>query len=245
MMLQIFLDGELDSGESWLVQSHLESCRECSRLAEYHGRFTRALRARLGRVTAPDELREEIQSMLSSPSSWGARPNRLLWGTVPVAAAVLVMVALTWTVTSAFTPMVDEVVKQHSTGPRVEMAATDTSAIENWLRSKVDFNVALPRFGKRRLSPMGAGLSRLARHRAAMVSYSGGNRSYSLFVVDAPEVKPPANLCQRVRRYRLCLTERKGYTVVMWRSRGLLYTMVGDAPAAEMVELVAASASGR
>ena len=245
MMLQIFLDGELDAAESQRVERHIGSCRDCSRLADYHARFKQAMRARLARVEAPDGLREEITRLLSSPSGWNSRPAKLLWGTVPVAAAVVAVVAFTWTVTSAFTPMVEEVVKQHSRGPRVEMAATDASAVEDWYRRKVDFHVALPRFSNRRISLMGAGLSRLARHRAALVSYSAGNRKYSLFVTDAPEVRPPANLCQRIRRHKLCLTEKKGYTVVMWRSRGLLYTMVGDAPATEMVELVSASSTDR
>lgn len=235
--MQVYMDGELDQQDRLLVEQHLAACRSCRDRAEYQRRFIAAIKARVPREPAPDQLRQRVRQLLASDKRPLLR-RRLLWGSLPAAAALAVLVTFTWTVTSAFSPVIDEAVQQHSRQPQVEMNASDPVTVENWFRRKVDFHVALPSFGSGQLSLVGARLSRLAKHRAALVRYANGPDRYSLFVFADAGRELPGSLCQRIHSLRVCMTEQRGYTVLMWRSRGLVYSFVGDSSPSRMLRLL-------
>jgi len=238
--LQVFVDGELDEQDRQLVEQHLAGCQSCRARSEYQRRFIAAVKARVPRHSAPEHLREQVRQLLVSEKR-PFLPRRLLWGSLPAAAALALVVTFTCTVTSAFSPVIDEAVQQHSRQPRVELAANDPAAVENWFRRKVDFHVALPSFGSGKLSLVGARLSRLAKRQAALVRYASGPERYSLFVFADGGQQLPGSVCQRIHSLRVCLTEQRGYTVLMWRSRGLVYSFVGDATPGRMMKLLASA----
>jgi anti-sigma factor RsiW len=155
----------------------------------------------------------------------------------------VLVITFTWTVTSGFSPLVQEAVEQHSTALPVDFGSSDSDEVEGWFRAKVDFNVALPRFQPQQFNLVGARLSHLADHKAALVRYQKGLHNYSLFVVTDPGGSLGSQKCQRVKAREFCLTELKGYTVLLWRSRGLAYSLVGETAPPEMLEVISTAFS--
>lgn len=246
--LQFYIDRELDDDDRRMLEEHLASCAECRSQADYQRRFREAMRARIPRESAPEEFKERLVEAMTKANQPRPLPRRLVWGSVPALLVLVLVTTFTWTVTSGFSNMVDEAVEQHSTAMPVEIRSEDTSAVEDWFKEKVNFNVALPRFGQvprsaRQIDLVGARLSHLARHQAALVRYRQGVNNFSLFVVADPGGSLEGNRCQRVKSTEICLTELRGYTVVVWRSRGLAYSLVGDSSPQDMVEVLNATHS--
>ena len=242
-ILQFYVDGELDEHDRGEVETHLSECAACRAQADHDRRFRAAIRARVPLEPAPASLRRQIEGTLSERPVTRRFSRTLIWGSVPAAAALGLLITFTWTVTSGFSPLVDEAVTRHSSEPPVEVSSHDSTEVEDWFRSKVDFNVALPRFRPRTLSLEGARLSNLAERQAALVRYRQGGRRFSLFVITDRGEELSAKRCQRVHRREICVDERRGYTVIWWRSRGLLYSMVGDAGPSDLLQVLS-SASG-
>jgi mycothiol system anti-sigma-R factor len=237
---QVYLDGEFDENDRRAMETHLKECPQCQHQVEYERRFQAAIRARVPRVRAPEELRERLQEKLLRPQGrrWPYR-QVLLWSSVPAAGVLVLMLSITWTVTSAFSPrLLEEAVDRHSQQAPVEVATENLGDVEEWFRSKVNFHVALPPFSDREFRVVGARLSHLAERQAAQVRYRQGGRNYSLFVFSDPGGPLELQRCHRLGKRKLCLEEKRGYTVVVWRSRGLAYSLVGDLPAGQMLDVM-------
>jgi anti-sigma factor RsiW len=204
---------------------------------EYERRFRDAVRARVPRVSAPEDFKQQLTAAMSKVPRRRPALRRLAWGFVPATAALALVITFTWTVTSGFSPLIDEAVLQHSAAPPVEINTSDSGQVENWFRKKVDFNVTLPRFTKK-VSLEGARLSHLARRQAALVRYRRGSHRFSLFVVTDPGGSLEGKKCLKVKTTDFCMTQLRGYTVVLWRSRGLAYSLVGDSAEQEIMEVL-------
>ena len=235
--IQIYLDGEFDDADRHDFEQHLIQCGDCRAQAEYERRFRDALHARLPRPKAPAELVEKVNQIIQDKPTRRIT-NPLVWGSIPAAAVLASVIMFTWTVTSGFSSLVDEAVARHSKEPPIEVSSTDCQEVEKWFRAKVDFNVALPRFKKPQFALEGGRLSNLAKRQAAYIRYRNGAQRFSLFVISDADSTPPGQRCQRVSQQEFCLSEVRGYSVVSWRSRGLLYSMVGDSTANEILRVL-------
>jgi anti-sigma factor (TIGR02949 family) len=66
MLLDRFLDGELDPDARWAVASHLDDCPDCAAELASRARLRAALRPKLASVTAPPDLRRRIVAELAA-----------------------------------------------------------------------------------------------------------------------------------------------------------------------------------
>ncbi len=66
VMEQLFtyLDGELDEGAHVAIDRHLQACRGCYSRVEFEQRLKDRL-AEMGRVPAPESLRERVKAMIA------------------------------------------------------------------------------------------------------------------------------------------------------------------------------------
>lgn len=236
--LQVYIDGELDEEDRRVLEEHLAACPDCRASVEYDRRFRDAIRARVPKISAPDDFKQQLTEAMARVPNRRPALRRLVWGFVPATAALALVITFTWTVTSGFSPLMDEAVLQHSAEPPVEINSSDSDQVENWFRKKVDFNVALPRFPHKKVSLEGARLSHLARRQAALVRYRRGQHRFSLFVVTDPGGSLEGKKCLKVKATDFCMTQMRGYTVVLWRSRGLAYSLVGDSAEQEIMEVL-------
>jgi anti-sigma factor (TIGR02949 family) len=236
--IQVYVDGELDEADRREFEEHLRGCGNCLAQADYERRFKDAIRARIPKVAAPVPLRMRIVESLRQQPKRSGFQKILVWSSIPALSAVLAVVAFTWTLTSGFTPLVDEAVDRHSNPAPIEVNTNDSDEVEAWFRSKVNFHVALPRFAAGDMSLMGARLSHLAERQAALVRYRHGVHEYSLLVFSDPGGAMEMKRCQLMGTEKLCVSESRGYSIAVWRSRGLAYSLVGDLPPQEMIQLI-------
>ncbi|MBW2704126.1 MAG: zf-HC2 domain-containing protein [Deltaproteobacteria bacterium] len=235
--LQVYVDGEFDEDDRRDLEAHLAQCPDCRAQADYERRFREAIRARMPRQVAPAALREKLQQKLEKERS-PSLPRRLVLSSIPAAALLALVATFTWTLTSGFSPLVDEAISRHSSTPPIEVNSSDSEEVEGWFRAKVNFRVALPRIPRPRFSLVGARLSHLAERQAALVRYSRGARLFSLFVVSDKGEELDGEHCKQIRQRKYCTTERRGYTVITWRAHGLLYSLVGDSSEQELFEML-------
>ena len=239
--LQVFIDEELDEEERLQVEDHLAQCEPCRALSCYERRFRDAIRARVPRALPSAGFRVQLRETMAGAREQWVFPRKLVWGTVPAVLVLAIMIPFAWTVTSGFSPMVDEVVDQHSSEPPVEVTSSNLDEVEGWFRKKVNFLVNLPRFQGQKFDLVGARLSTVDRQRAALIRYRRNLANFTLFVVTDPNDSYEGRSCQYIHAKKFCLTELRGYTVVIWHNRGLAYSMVGEAPAQELLELLSAA----
>jgi anti-sigma factor (TIGR02949 family) len=238
--LEVYLDGEFDDEDRHEVEAHLTNCFACQSHATYERRFREAVRARIPKSQIPEELQERITITTDKYCTSWTWPKRLAWGSVPAVAAVALVISFTWTVTSGFSPLVEAAVERHSNDQPVEVNSSDTDVVESWFKSKVRFHVALPHSTPRQFLLVGGRLSNLVDRQAALVRYRSGLRDFSLFVFADPGGDIDGKSCQKIRSNNLCLSEKSGYTVAIWRSHGLAYSMVGESSPNEMLAVLEA-----
>ncbi len=238
--LEVYLDGEFDDEDRHEVEAHLTNCLACQSHATYERRFREAVRARIPKLQIPEELQDRIIITTDKYCTSWTWPKRLAWGSVPAVATVALVLSFTWTVTSGFSPLVEAAVERHSYDQPVEVNSSDTDVVESWFKSKVRFHVALPRSTPSQFLLVGGRLSSLVDRQAALVRYRNGLHDFSLFVFADPGGDIDGNMCQKIRSHNLCLSEKNGYTVALWRSHGLAYSMVGESPPTEMLSVLQA-----
>ncbi len=97
--------------------------------------------------------------------------------------------------------------------------AVDVNDIPAWFRGKLAFDVALPEFKGLNLELLGGRKCSLGREDAAYLFYAGDGKRYSLFVLDAADVKFDMEE-GKIYRYpvRDCVVE-------MWKERNRVYVL--------------------
>jgi anti-sigma factor (TIGR02949 family) len=239
--LQVYLDREFSEDDRCDLEEHLKSCPACNARAGYERRFRKAIQARVPKPVTPAEFRRQIVQLIEKQPVSNLFSKRLMmWSTVPAAVALALVVSFNWTMTTGFS---DEAVAQHSMEEPIEVGSGNSKEVETWFRSKVNFNVALPHFGRPRLSLVGGRLSHLANRQVALIRYRLGHRNLSLFVMsDNGEVNFRGQNCKKVAEKQVCSSEIRGFSLLSWRSRGLLYSVVSDADPSDLLKLLFSSA---
>ncbi len=116
-----------------------------------------------------------------------------------------------------------------------EVTSSEPEVINAWFRDRVRFSVQPPRLSDSSL--VGGRLCSLRGRPAALVFYRKPQNMISLFVLDGRDIElPKEHLIALEERPRFVTAER-GYNVVMWKERGLLYALVSDIRSAELLQL--------
>ena len=117
----------------------------------------------------------------------------------------------------------------------VEIASSDGQAVQNWFRERVDFTFRLPPTSDPLL--LGGRLCHLQGRRAALIFYRYPQSRVSLFILDGSDLKLPEDQLIGIDSKRCWLEAKRGYNVVLWKERGLLYSLVSEAPSADLLQL--------
>jgi hypothetical protein len=77
----------------------------------------------------------------------------------------------------------------------------------------------------------------LRGHPAALVFYRKPQNMISLFVLDGHDIELPKEHLIALEERPCFVTAERGYNVVMWKQRGLLYALVSDIRSADLLQL--------
>jgi anti-sigma factor RsiW len=122
----------------------------------------------------------------------------------------------------------------------LDFAATDNTALQRWLESKLQFAPHVPRL---RGALQGARLSQLHSRNVAMVAYDvpdAPGRRVSLVILNDPDDALPGTARQMAGR-EVWLSKSRGYNVVSWRSDEIVYSLISDLDERDILQLVEAA----
>jgi len=266
MLVHPYLDGELVAEERVLVERHVVGCPHCRELVGHETTFREHLRARLRlrpqaqhEVVAAPALRRRVLDALDRADKAGEGPalpwakTLKMWfapalGALATAAAIVVFFSSGPNAGRisglAGTPLVEEAIAGHMKNLPPEVRGTDDE-IRSWMRGKVAIPVRPPFIHAIQLSSsprlVGARLSHLASRDAGQIFYWVGASQMTVYVFDPSgwEFSAPA---RRVIDGRVVyVAERAGYTVALYRDRGIGYAVATDLDEATLLRLLEAS----
>jgi len=227
---------------------HLEQCAACRQFFAAEKSLSALLRQHAPVEAASSTLREQILSGIGEEQQKAQRPT--LWSFLRRRRAILLfavfllaglLVTGLW-LRSRHTKEESEqlasiLVDDHARYQSVttEVTSSEPEVINAWFRDRVRFSVQPPRLADSSL--VGGRLCNLGGHPAALVVYRKPQSAISLFILDGRDIElPKEHLIALDERPCFVATER-GYNVVMWKQRGLLYALVSDIHSADLLQL--------
>jgi len=233
--------------ESKDARLHLEQCAACQQFFAAEKSLTALLRKHAPREAAPSNLREQVLSRIAEEQQKAKRPTRwsfLRRRSAIFALALFLLVGLIFAglwLRSRHSQESEQLalilVEDHA---RYQSAATEVTSsepevINAWFRDRVRFSVQPPRLSDSSL--VGGRLCNLRGHPAALVFYRKPQTMISLFVLDGRDIELPKEHLIALEERPCFVTAERGYNVVMWKQRGLLYALVSDLRSAELLQL--------
>lgn len=222
------------------AKAHLRECAACRDFLQQHEAARRFLKERLGSETAPASVREEVLAAIARHRMTGANV-RIGWTSAfakyAVAAAVLLAVALSiFYYVEPFKPnqhkqsiaaeLIDDHIRYRLSAQAVEQATTDPATLSQWFNSRLDFVAQIPPLAGFELA--GGRLCYLFDRRLALAFYQKPDQWVSLFISRGEGIDLSAMEKIGVSGKVLCRGDGKGYQVVAWKEKDLLYALVSD-----------------
>jgi len=247
MLVHPYLDGELVAEERVLVEEHVAGCPRCRELVGHEATFRENLRARLRprpgtAAAAPEPLRRRVLDALDRADAAGTGPVRPArrWAAPLGALATAAAIALFFgggslgRVGSGNAALVEAAIAGHMKNLPVEIGGTDDE-IRAWMRGKVSVPVRPPTMHYVSLSPqpmqprlIGARVSHLQARDAGQIVYRVGNSQVTVYVFDPSGLEVTAPTSRVIDGRDVYFTERSGYSVALYRDRGVGYALASD-----------------
>ncbi len=222
------------------AKAHLRECAACRDFLQQHEAERRFLKERLGGETAPASVREEVLNAIARYRITGANV-RQRWAShlVKNAVAAAVLLAAASAIFYYFAPfkpnqhkqsiaaeLIDDHIRYRLSAQAVEQAATDPTALSQWFNSRLDFVAQIPPLAGFELA--GGRLCYLFDRRVALAFYQKPDQWVSLFISRGDGIDLSTMEKIDVSGKVMCRGDGKGYQVVAWKDRDLLYALVSD-----------------
>ncbi len=243
------LGGPPSSAEVAQATAHLASCAACQEFFDSEKRLRALVKARAPREIASAALHEKVLSRIaeersrsiSAHSGRGVLLRRpIIWALaalilVGAAAGGIYLVQHRNQVSSQ--PLTVILIEDHlgNLTRSTEIAASDPVAVQKWFQERVGFSFRLPATSEPQL--IGGRRCNLQGRKAALIWYRHPQSTVSLFILDGEGVELSERQLITLDGKQCVLDARKGYNVVLWKERGLLYGLVSDVQSAELLQL--------
>lgn len=236
--LDAYVDGELEPGLMLDIERHLETCESCQALTLVKRRLKSGI-AELGRVKAPDHLRERIVALSHRD---GRRRRVAMAAALPLAAAASLLFVLGTPFGNAsdeqpLSKVVDDVVSRHAHELPMEVEG-DPSNAASWFRGKVNFPVHAPKLNLQEASFQGARLSNVREHQAAHMAYTVDGHRVTLMIFNRENTSLSGGRRVTVGGKDVLLGRRNGFNVAVVLDGDMAYALSSDLPQDKLLSLV-------
>jgi anti-sigma factor RsiW len=236
LLVQAYLDGELDAVEALKAEQHLESCAQCQAMAADHAdmkaamagatyhRAGTALRARVAAALDAESGRvTEFRPLSRKPGFWlGAGSGA---GGMAIAAVLAFLLFL------PANPLVNDLATAHlrslMAGHLIDVASSDHHTVKPWFAGHTDVSPPAEDFAADGFTLVGGRADYVHGERAAVVVYRHGAHIINLFAWAGRDASLPGT--------RL----RDGYRMIFWKQNDLDLAAVSDVDPAELDRFVA------
>jgi anti-sigma factor RsiW len=259
-LIHAYLDGELVGDEATALEQHVAGCVGCRERVAFQTRFKADLRAKLrSRVARPEppaRLLASVRAGLDRADLRRGWRQAAPLGALLAAASVAMVFGLSSRGDSA---IVEEAIDAHVKNLPVEVGGPTTTdeEISAWMQDKLPVPVRPPlrRVVLKLKHPdgvavwpddvalVGARLYHLQNRDAGQIRYRVGRSPVSVFVFDPSGFDFSAQKRRNVGGREVYLSEERGYSVALYRDRGVGYAVTSDLSPEELMRLVEASLS--
>lgn len=230
LLLNAFIDGELDAANTAALETHVAGCGGCreeiDRLRSVHD----ALATPGVRHEMPDELKDRLLS--SIPGTPAGRSQARPWWAPALGGAIAASLATAFLLPLGGRPGLEgELIAGHVRSLQVEhltdVQTTNEHLVRPWFNGKIDFAPPVPELAAAGFPLAGGRLDYLEGRNVPAIVYRRRLHVINLFVWPAKDGSE-----KRV--------EQDGYSVSEWSEGGLRYAAVSDISARELEQFRAA-----
>jgi anti-sigma factor RsiW len=244
--LAAYVDGEFDGFEIVEIEQHLVSCESCRKSAALQQGLKAAVR-RAAPAVAPVELVQSLQERLREADGPAGGWDAVFKNPLGVGLAAAAVGAAAWFLAGGLThplltrpqsSLLDDGIAVHGLQLPLDYAATDATAVQDWLEKRLPFAARVPRLPRGSLQ--GARLSHVHSHPAAVLSYDlpQSKGRVSLLIVDDMEDGSFLGAARQVADRQVWLSRSRGYNVVSWRTNEIVYSLISDLDERDVLQLV-------
>lgn len=237
--LQEAHSAEEDRQAAW---QHINACSDCQQILQQDKQLKQVLQFKLNTITTPETVRDSI---LSAISTVRPRPSDVPWFSwqrmgVPLvivaSSLILVLSVLLITLPSKQDARGNENVivalaQDHLTNNLrinpLDIKGADVAELEKWFTGHLDFAVRIPQSAQAEL--LGGRLCTLNGNRIVYLSYRKNARPFSLYILEQNTIDLSgieSLTTGKAKRYYYGFA--KGYNVILWTDKGLVYSIVSD-----------------
>ncbi|MDE2477203.1 MAG: anti-sigma factor [Alphaproteobacteria bacterium] len=234
--VQAYFDGELESGESVVIEQHLVHCGACAALIRDLQSTRDALREQVSYYAASDRLRGRVMQSIGGESA--PQPKRRLlsdrhfwWGIgagfapAAIAAALLVTVNTPASTDQMAADLLNAHLRSLVSNHLIDVASSDQHTVKPWFAGHADVSPPAVDFPQSDYRLVGGRVDYVNGHRAAVVVYRHGAHVINVFAWPGDAEAAPQ------------LTTHNGYHIACWRSGDLESCAVSDTAIDELLAL--------
>lgn len=224
LLLNAYIDNELDVSHIIDFEQHLRTCVPCSRAVESARILSDSLRSlRVDEKPAPERIRNATRARLRKANR-ELRTPWFHWGAVAAGVAAVGVIGLFVVQPSGQRgkqSIAHDVMMSHvrSLMPNhlVDIASTDQHSVKPWFAGKVDFSPPVRDFAPRGFPLVGGRLDYIGSRPVAVLVYQRRQHVINCYIW--PERQPDAGIASQTEN---------GYHMAYWRTAGMEYWLISD-----------------
>jgi anti-sigma factor (TIGR02949 family) len=252
--LDAFLDQALAVKESLDIQEHLRACPPCTSRADAERTLRVFIRQHAAPPPVPEELKQRIvrQAMQAPQQPWWrwsvsagviAHARDFVMGVA--AAVVLLLVFSAIFATPRGDDMTQRFVKEASMTYGTyktehmppEVVSADDKVVTQWINNHMGDQMKVPCITDSATKLQGGRLCRLLDRKSAALMYERHGVDLLLFAFKGEPLSLPAKQVRRIKDHVFYLQNVGGRPVAMWQHGGITYSIVGDMPPDELLQV--------
>jgi anti-sigma factor RsiW len=234
MLLDAYVDGELDLVRSVEIEKHVQECKACARVVENLRTLGSAMRSGGLYFQPPASLGPRLDRALQRAGRSEARPRRFGWQLIAVAASLLLAVYFVARLSpgtlhdSSSNLVAQEVLDSHlrslMPGHLADVQSTDQHTVKPWFNGKLDYSPPVTDFAEQGFPLAGGRLDSVNGRAVAVLVYQRRQHLINVYMWPVPGVGDAV----------VNESARQGYNMIHWTRAGMNWWVASDLNSGEL-----------